>query len=318
MAEIVVRQARLADTHAITDLHCSTVEEGVFTRRNSDGTRTPVPYEELSLFERFMNGGPWMSVETCAVWIAHLLRHGDEIPLVAEVDGLVLGEAEVTVGNEPAPYGRHLNITSIRIHSGVSNSAKLAVALLAYIQEMARVMHMQQVLVARPAPDISYTEYSFKPIVARQEVVIPARIGRVVYKAVAMTNFSPRGIDGWYMPFGRYQSARHDWNRIWPGFWNGVPELVEPEAARYDIELAGQRGKCLLQQDRYVPQRAAAFLWTERPLTSHMVSAVRDRVAREGYEELSLFVDNQAMALVEAEATEVHASEMLLAWRTTS
>lgn len=312
MTDLLVRQATLADTYAITDIYCSAVEGGVFTRRNSDGTRTPVNYESLNLFERYMNGGPWMAVETCAVWLAHLLQYGDEIPLVVESDGLVMGEAEVTIGNEPAPYGQHLTITTLKIHQDIEETLQeqLTTALIQYIKEMAQVMHAQRVLVA----SADWTAYGFQPMVARRSVLVAAKEGRVVYKAVPTQNFNAARIAGWYMPFGRFQSARHEWSRIWPGFWNGVPELVEPESSRVDIELAGQHGICLLQQHRYSPERAEAYLWTERPLTRHMVSAVRDRAAREGYHELSLFVDDANRALLETEALETHDVQMLLSW----
>ncbi len=309
MTDLLVRQATLADTYAITDIHCSNVEGGVFTRRNSDGTRTPVPYESLSLFERYMNGGPWMAVETCAVWLAHMLQLGDEIPLVVEADGMVVGEAEVTIGNEPAPYGSHLTITVLRIHHDIEEPEQLIAALLQYVKEMAQVMHVQRILAIAADP-----AHGFQPMITRRPVIVAAKEGRVVYKAVATQDFNPRRIGGWYMPFGRHQSARHEWTRIWPGFWNGVPELVEPETSRFDIELAGQQAICLLEQCRYETHRAEAFLWTARPLTRHMVSAVRDRAAREGYQELVLFVDDPHRALVEAEAVEVHDVQMLQAW----
>lgn len=315
MNEILVRQATLADTYAITDLHCSNADGGVFTRRNSDGTQTPVTYEELSLFERFMNGGPWMSVETCAVWLAYLLRYGDEIPLVVESDGVVLGEAEVSIGNEPAPYGRHLHITTLKVHqdSPEELASTLLDALVNYIKQMAVVMRVQQVTVT--PPDALYAAHAFEPLVVRRQVVVPAKIGRVVYKATPNQQWLPSRIDGWYMPFGRWQNARSQWSGVLPGFWNAVPELVEPEVARFEIELAGQRGFLLLQQNRYRSQRAEGFLWTERVLSSQMVSAIRDRAAREGYEELALFVDDKSQAHVEADAVELGDPDILLSWR---
>lgn len=317
MADIVVRQATLADTFAITDIHCSNVEGGVFTRRNSDGTRTPVPYEELSLFERYLSGGPWMSVEMCAVWLAHLLRHGDEIPLVAEADGLVLGEAEVTIGNEPPPYGRHLSIATLKVHQQADEALQLELehALMHYIKEMARVMRVQHILAPHPMPHDLYQQHKFQALIVRRQAVVTAKEGRVVYKALPMSDFGPEQIDGWYMPFGRFQSARHEWAHIWPGFWNGVPELVEPETSRFIIELSGQRGIYFLRQDRYQGNRADAYLWTERPLSSHMVSAARDRAARQGYDALVFHTDDKTLALMETEVKEVFGVHILLAWR---
>lgn len=314
MTDIFVRQAILADTHAITDIYCSTVEGHVFTRRNLDGTRTPIPYEELSLFERFMNGGPWMSVETCAVWLAHLLRHEDEIPLVAEMNGIVLGEAEVTIGNEPSPYGRHLHITSLKAHAETQEHG-LEEALINYIKEMAQVMGIRHIFISPSDDTTFFTENGFAPLIARRLVIVPAKEGRVFYKATDLTDFHPSRTDKWFMPFGRYQDSRREWDEILPNFWNGVPELVEPEVAYFNIELSGQRGIYHIRQERYNPQRGYVRLWTERQLSSHMVSAIRDRAARLGYTELALFVDDTALALVEPEALDIRDAQILLAWR---
>ncbi len=302
VSEMVVRQATLADTYPVTDIHCGNVGGGVFTRRNSDGTRTPTPYEALSLFERYLNGGPWMSVETCAVWLAYLLQHGDEIPLVAELDGHVMGEAEVTIGYEPAPYGQHLHITTLKVHPEALNPQAVADALINYIKQMARVMRFGQVTTVDPSD--WFAPHEFKPLIGRREVTLSAKEGRIVYKATTLSNYLPEQIKGWNMPFGRYNNARHEWAHIWPGFWNAVPELVEPEVARYQFELSGQVGICLLQQNRYSPAQADVYLWTQRPLSAHMISAVRDRAARQGYQNIALFVDDQTRAMVENEASE--------------
>jgi GNAT superfamily N-acetyltransferase len=316
LSEIFVRQATLADTYAITDLHCSTVEGGFFTRRHEDLTRTPTPYEELSLFERYQNRGAWMSAETCAVWLAYLLRYGDEIPLVAVADGLVLGEAEIAIGKEPSPYGHHLNISMLCVHTQAQRQG-LGTALVNYVKQMAKVMKVYQILVADPMPSDFYVKQGFKPTLLRREVIIPSKAGRVFYKATELTSFdlNPKMIEGWSMPFGRYQNARHEWIRVLPGFWNGVPELVEPEVHRFEITFTGQRAVLVLEQDRYIPTRAHVYLWAERPLSTNLVSIVKDRAAQSGYEELCLFLDDAARALIEGEVIETREAKMLMAFR---
>lgn len=311
MSDIRVRQALLADVYSITDAYCSTVD--VFTRTNHDGTRTVVPYMELSLAERFSNGGPWMSVETCAVWLAHLLRYEDEIPLVVTSDGLVMGEAEATIGHEPSPFGRHLNISSICVHKNAQRQG-FGSALVDYIKEMAAVTQARYVTVPfmSGASDF-FTLHGFRPLVARRQVVVPARQGRVFYKAYDVENFQPQRIDGWYMPVGRYHNARHAWNRILPGFWNGIPELVEPQMDRFEIEITNQPGVLFLEEDRFVSGRASVYLWTKHPLSTHMLSAIRDRVAQLGYDEVAMYVDDHVMSMLEAEATDVRDAEVLLA-----
>ena len=63
---IDVRPAALADAAAISAIHCSHVETW---RQGGEGK--PAPYATLPLYERWLHGGPWMSVETCTV---HLNR----------------------------------------------------------------------------------------------------------------------------------------------------------------------------------------------------------------------------------------------------
>ena len=317
MTEMRVRQALLADVYAITDCYCSNVEGGVFTRRNSDGTRTVMPYQELGLAERYMNGGAWMSVETCAVWLAHLLRHDDCIPLVVEADGVVVGEAEAVIGHEPAPYGKHIHITSLCIHAEAQRQG-YGSALVNYIKQMASVTHAERVTVNfSPAANEFLTLHGFRPLNARRQIVIPARQGRVFYKATDITEFNPTRIKTWAMPIGRYHNARHEWDKMLPGFWNGIPELVEPKIHRLEIAITNQNGLVWLEEDRYVAGRANVALWTERPITAHMVSAIRDRAAQLGYQELSMYVDDATFALTETEATDVRDAQVLLAHRLT-
>jgi GNAT superfamily N-acetyltransferase len=315
VSEIRVRQAQLADVFAITDCYCSNVDNGVFTRRNPDGTRTPVSYENLSLAERFMNGGPWMSVETCAVWVAHLLRYEDEIPVVVEVDGLVLGEAEASIGQEPAPYGKHINISSLTVHQDATRQG-YGSALVQYIKQLAQVTKARYVTVPFATNANHFLNvHGFRPLVARRQVILSTKPGRVFYKAIDLENFDVRRVHGWGMPIGRYHNARHEWWRILPGFWNGVPELVEPKCHRLEIQITNQPGILLLEEDRYLKKRAHVYLWTENPISGHMISAIRDRSAQLGYSELSLFVDDQGLSVVEAEAIDVRDAEILLAWR---
>lgn len=81
MGEIRIRPATLADAAAITAVHCSHVE---IWRRGGKGE--PASYASLSLYDRWLHGGPWMSVETCAVHLNRWLRAGHPV-LVAEGEG---------------------------------------------------------------------------------------------------------------------------------------------------------------------------------------------------------------------------------------
>jgi hypothetical protein len=116
---ISVRLATLSDTLAIVALHR---EQWV-----------PVPdlpsYDDLTLYERWQEGGAQLSVETCAVHLNHLLT-GVGTPLVAERNGEVAGYAELYESFEPQPFGHHLHIGKL-----TTTNMPAAEALLRYITE---------------------------------------------------------------------------------------------------------------------------------------------------------------------------------------
>jgi len=68
--DLRVRLASLNDVREIVEVHCSDVEKWF---RWTNGRRVEAEYEDLRIEERFMNGGPWMSVETCAIHLNNVL-----------------------------------------------------------------------------------------------------------------------------------------------------------------------------------------------------------------------------------------------------
>lgn len=299
MSQITVRQANLADSAAITALTTANVE--TWTRRGPGGEPVTAEYEDLTLFERWQNAGPWASVEMCAVHIANLLRGSDGIPLVAEVGGRVGAEAEIYIGREPEPFGHHINIARLMVDPDFDEIG-LGSALLTYIQQIAEAIRCKRVTVAHAVPEAAlYEHHRFTRAHTGQRVVFKAQEGRVFYKASELTTFDPRQIDGWHMPLGRYQNARQEWDRMPPGFWNSVPEIVEIETARLHLTVTGQEAYALLQQDRDQPQRVHAFIWSRRPISPLLVMALRDWATHHGYEELISFAWDHVIAQVDAE-----------------
>lgn len=297
MSQITVRQATLADAAQITAIHNANIP--AWTRRDLDGEPVPAEYDDLSLFERWLVGGPWASVEMCAVHLANLLRGSDGIPLVAEIDGRVGAEAEVFIGREPEPFGYHINISKLAVHPDAA-SAGLGSALLTYILQMAEAIHCKRVTVSNGEADAAlYEHHRFQRLHIGHRVMIHTGEGRVFYKAGDLTAFDPRQIDGWHMPLGRYQNAREEWDRMPPGFWNSVPQIVEVESARLHLTVTGQEAYALVQQDRDMPARAHVYLWTKRPINSLLMMALRDWAARHDYEALVTFVWDYTLPLLE-------------------
>ncbi|RLF06018.1 MAG: GNAT family N-acetyltransferase [Thermoprotei archaeon] len=110
--ELRVRRATLNDVRGIVEVHCSDVREW---RRLVEETGARASYEELSVEDKFLHGGPWMSVETCAIHLNYLLTAGQH-PLVAELDGRVVGELELYIGEERGALGRTGYIDVLVVH----------------------------------------------------------------------------------------------------------------------------------------------------------------------------------------------------------
>lgn len=297
MSQITVRQATLADAASISALHKATI--GTWHRRTPDGAWVPAPYEELTLFERWLNGGPWASVEMCAVHLANLLRGTDGIPLVAELDGQVRAEAEVFIGREPEPFGYHINLSKFIVHPDFAD-AGLSSALLTYIVQIGQAIRCKRITVADGEANAAlYEHHQFSRAHTGQQIVLPAREGRVFYQASDLKSFDPAQIEGWYMPLGRYQNARQEWDRMAPGFWNSVPEIVEVETARLHFVVTGQEAYALMQQDRDQPERVHAFVWTKRPIKGLLMMTLCDWALRHDYREIVTFVWDFTLPLLE-------------------
>jgi len=110
--KLKVRMATLDDVEGITEVHCSDVDKWFKWIR---GEKVQARYEELSVGERYRHGGPWMSIETCAIHINYVLTSG-QYPLVAELEGKIVGELELYIGEERGDLGKTAFIDILEVH----------------------------------------------------------------------------------------------------------------------------------------------------------------------------------------------------------
>jgi len=110
--DISIRMATLDDVKGIVDVHRSDVSKWY---KIVNGKRVEARYEELNVIERWMLGGPWMSIETCAIHINHLLTSG-QYPLVAVVEDKIVGELELYIGKDKGPLGKTAFIDIMWVH----------------------------------------------------------------------------------------------------------------------------------------------------------------------------------------------------------
>jgi GNAT superfamily N-acetyltransferase len=285
--EIIVRLATLADTSAITEVHKSDVPR--WERVSADGRLIDVPYESLSLYERWQHGGPWLSVETCAVHLNRLLA-GSGIPLVAEIDGKVLAEAEVYESFEPPPFGHNLELSVINVHAEHTGQG-LGTALVNYVIEMARLMKCERVTIAEAIAKEFYEKIGFRRALVGHTVRILTQAGRVFYQAADLTDRNPDQVKHWYMPLGRYRSSRQEWDRLFPQDWAaGIPELLTAPAAHVKLGASGGHNAILYVREAdeidMQPGDAHITCWAARPLTKTLLAAIRDWAFRNKYQTL--------------------------------
>jgi ribosomal protein S18 acetylase RimI-like enzyme len=299
---IHVREATLDDTQAVSALFRSRI--AAWQRMNPQGQVEDVPYDALTIYERWLHGGPWMSVETAALHLSHLVR-GAGMPIVAEIDGAVQAYAEVYHGVEPEPFGEHLHLGQLAVHAGY-RAEGLEDAMLDDLLERTRTSHCHRLTANCIASDQIaqelYTRHGLMPLTRIKRYTIPAKSGQGFYKSVEHLNANASQITDWFMPVGRLGSARQQWETLWPRTWNAIPEVRERRIHRLHFSASGQEALMCCQQQLYAPRNADLYLWSPKPLTPQLLTAVRDWTHREGYRTLVMAVTDETAKVLGAEA----------------
>jgi len=110
---MLIREAEERDLEGIVECHCSDVEKW---RGFRDGKVVELSYEELTPYEHcHFNCGDWLDRDVCKLHL-QLLEEKNERAFVAELDGKVVGEAEVCLAEEPFPYGKYAFLTTLMVH----------------------------------------------------------------------------------------------------------------------------------------------------------------------------------------------------------
>ncbi len=290
-----VRLATLSDTAAIVDIHTS--HKTQWEQVDSAGRLVPVNYADLTLFERWQQGGPWMSIETCAVHLNRLLA-GSGVPLVAEDDhGQVLAEAEVYESFEPAPFGHHLHIGVMVTHADHLRQG-LGTALIKYIAEMGRLMKCERVTASHDAARPFLESQNFRQAHSGRGIRIPTQQGRAFYQGVDLKDRNPEQIKGWYIQLGRYQSSRQEWDNLFPQDWAaGLPDLLNILVSHVKLTVTGQNA-ILYMREADQPGEVHLTCWSARPLSNPLYTAIRDRVFRDGFHTIISYAMNTDLPLL--------------------
>ncbi|GAB4544562.1 MAG: hypothetical protein OHK0023_01560 [Anaerolineae bacterium] len=296
---ITVRLATLQDTSAITAVHTSDIAE--WGRLLPNGEVQPADYNDLTIYERWQHGGPWLSLETCALHLNRLLA-GAGFPLVACAGDQVLAEAEVYESIEPAPFGHQLEISVINTHADHQRSG-FGSALMDYIIQMARLMRCERITISDADLPEFYEKFGFRHVRDGRGVRFSAQSGRVVYQATELTNRDAAQIKGWHMPLGRYRSSRQEWQKLFPQEWAaGIPELLDRTALHVKLSVSGVTNAILFVSEPEIPHAQVGDLhiacWSERPPNAVLIAAIRDWAFRQGFKNLMSYVMDDDLPLL--------------------
>jgi GNAT superfamily N-acetyltransferase len=108
---IEVRLATLNDIEGIVEVHCSDIDKWY---RDIHCEKIETDYKDLTIIERFLHGGPWMTVETCKEHLKNLLEN-NQYPLIAIDNGKIIGELELYIGYERG-IGETAYIDILEVH----------------------------------------------------------------------------------------------------------------------------------------------------------------------------------------------------------
>jgi GNAT superfamily N-acetyltransferase len=300
MSQIVVRMATLDDAAAITEVHKSNISR--WQRMTGDAVED-VPYEVLTIHERWLHGGPWMSLETCAVHLTHLLRGGSipaGIPLVAEIDGRVWAEAEVFPGEEPEPFGNLLHVAVLYVHADQAGRG-LEQALLAHAAALGKELGCQRMTIANVEVQ-DFSPERWRLLVQAQRVTWPARTGQVFYQSTPHPDADPGQIQAWGMPLGRGQSALQEWVMHWPDLWVGILAQRAQRVERLKFTAAASNFYVMYTESPYDSRQAAVSVWAAAPLSGPALAAISDRGHKLGFRRLETLIRPEQAGLLGPEA----------------
>ena len=304
---LIVRPATLDDVPAITAIHCSDI-----VLWHSERRLGLAEYAELSTYERWLNGGPWMDEATCAPHLQRWQAHGG-LALVAEIEGQVLAEAEASVSDEPAPFGRNLNLSVLYTRRGHSRRG-LGSALMRALEAWASAQHCTTLMVTHTEAGAFYAKHGLALAQTWRRMKLATQTSNTRYTAEPLApDAEYETIRGWSMPIGRYQSAWQEWERLRPGAepdfeaWRGL------RVERWRLTVRRTAAYLILDESPRQRGRANVHVWLppQHTLTQQHLAVIVDRARRSGFAEVACFMNHMQAPWLGPAAQDDHYEQAL-------
>ncbi len=252
-----IRKASIDDVRGIVDVH--TAGEDLST---------------LSMRERYLRGGPWMSVETLSIHLNNLLLD-NQVVAVAEIDEKIVGEVEVLFSEEPLGEGlrKIAHIDVVEVHPDYRGIG-VGKALMEFVEDIARE-RQSKILTVQPDEGARgfYERLGFNVKVFTGSIVwVLARgTGRT-----EITGFEWEDVKGLELVAGHFQSSYSMFFSAFKDNIAGIHQTVESGrigSSYYALRnLPGRKDLALLLWGRVEDVKPvlgrAKFLGYERVLTT--------------------------------------------------
>lgn len=295
------RQATIDDTLKIVELFTARVP--IWQRMNAAGQVENLPYEALTIYERWLHGGAWMSLETGAIWLSHLLGGHGFAYVVAE-GARILAYAEAFRNRELTPMGDHLHLATWQADPGCGDQVHLMLAD-AVLQEARSAGKLS---VEYPAYDqdqaTAYRKYfGVSEALRLARYVMQAQVGQSFYKSQDFKRLDAGMIEGWALAVGRLSSPRALWESEWIEHWRGIPQIIERQKHRHYVNASGHEALVCFHQQLYNARNADVYCWSPRDLSTQLLVAIRDMGHRLGYRALTLALPPESAKLLPPDST---------------
>jgi len=314
MTSVLVRFATLDDVYYIVRLARQQVM--VWQRVGEDGSVLNLPYEDLTVYERWLHGGPWMSIETGSLQLGRLLL-GHGLPLVMTHHEKIVGYAETFLGDEPAPFGRNLHIAKLYLPEATPLRFDVLSALVAHLNGYALKKKCERLTLNNPIHNREvatlFEQLGFSEVDTVRRMILSAKTGQVFYKATDYHPDDAINLSNWHLRIGRVASVTARWQAIMPHLWEAMPQYQAQTLHRIRLSVGGHDAYVAIHQHLYNPRSADVTCWTPVLPTSQLVTAIRDWAHRNSYRKLILLVSPSDQKILGLEAESDGYIEQVLA-----
>ncbi|HTT26325.1 MAG TPA: GNAT family N-acetyltransferase [Thermoplasmata archaeon] len=268
-------------------VHASTVDH--WWRAAPDGEPVSASFDELTDFERFQTGGPWMDAGLCQEHLAQVLESG-QWPLVAvDPSGRVVGEVEVVVGPDP-DWGPTAHVDVLAVERGFQGRG-IGAALMEDVRSRALRANCATISTNPEEAAVGfYRKCGLTRVLCRQVAIrLPARgpvrrSGAPVPRARIdeLWSASPRRL-----ALGRFHPSYATWiKRAW------TPAAFADRLAPEEGLLEESGTVYRLRPSPLGARRCSAYAWVDRPAkASALLRDLGERAGARGFDTLETTVD---------------------------